>query len=309
MTDKYLEKEGNRVHEAIVDNNYITSRVYENGKHTTSQHGIFRKEFKHSDDNMVVAFLGDLHGHIDLASKILETWSKETGRTLDYVFQVGDMGAYEDYSKIDKTTLDFFKKDDSELDFIKYFTIEKKPETWLYKKCPSIIFIKGNHDDADFLDSRKENKQGLVDLDSFGKFKYLPNGNTYVAKKNGFSLRVGGFGGVKNTHSNYDRKDIDKICSNSNIDILLTHDSPILEDQRYGDETINYVLDQTNPILHFCGHHHEKGKFLSNNISYSLNEINSRSNDLTENSIAIVEFSEDDFFLEYVNHSWYDKLE
>jgi hypothetical protein len=54
-----------------------------------------------------IAVLGDLHGHIDLALSILKRWEKEHGKSLDSIIQVGDLGYFPDLERIDSATKRF----------------------------------------------------------------------------------------------------------------------------------------------------------------------------------------------------------
>jgi hypothetical protein len=51
-----------------------------------------------------VAVLGDVHGHLSLAFRVLRRWEQETGVRLDLALQVGDLGAFPPPFRLDKAT-------------------------------------------------------------------------------------------------------------------------------------------------------------------------------------------------------------
>ena len=86
---------------------------------------------------MKAAFVGDVHCRINLMYQKV----KETG-SVDVIFQLGDFGTFLDPSRLDKPTM---KYEGFLPDFREYYTGEKQAQIQTY-------FIKGNHEDFDFLE-------------------------------------------------------------------------------------------------------------------------------------------------------------
>jgi len=65
----------------------------------------------------IIAVIGDLHGHLTLAYRLLRRWETENNRVIDCILQVGDLGAFPDPSAVDRETRKFAEKDRDELGF------------------------------------------------------------------------------------------------------------------------------------------------------------------------------------------------
>lgn len=72
-------------------------------------------------DALHLAVLGDVHGHLTLAFRILCRWERETGHRLDLALQVGDLGTFPPPFRLDKATKRFAEKDPDELGFADYY--------------------------------------------------------------------------------------------------------------------------------------------------------------------------------------------
>ena len=67
---------------------------------------------------MVIAVVGDVHGHFHLMYTILGRWQRETGRrVLSLILQVGDLGTFLPSSNLDHATKRFAERDPEEMGF------------------------------------------------------------------------------------------------------------------------------------------------------------------------------------------------
>jgi predicted phosphodiesterase len=209
---------------------------------------------------MLICAAGDIHGSMNLLYEDVFTFENALGVRFEWVLHVGDLGVWPDPARIDRAT----RKHDGAGDF----------STWLSNRCAvprQTIFIKGNHEDFDWLDSQHDPEvlPGLF---------YLRNGSVMSLRSESNPIRVAGLGGCYGP-SDYERQSStlqgrekrhytrDEIASFRNtpqIDILLLHDAPTGVQFRDG-ATGGWVskaagLDQlvasVKPQVCFFGHHH-----------------------------------------------------
>ncbi len=280
-----------------------------------------------------IAVLGDLHGHYTLACTLLNRWEKETGKTLDAVLQVGDMGVFPfPHSILDEATKRFAEHDSDEISFKDFY--EGKGDAQLlfggYKPIIpwNIIFVRGNHEDFDFL-AQYADKDSPLSVDHFCCMWYLSNGAvTQIKGRDGRTLTVAGLGGIEQTgHSteqhNFTNSDFRRLLSMKNIDILLTHQPPVgyVGDGR-GSKKVEDLLKSMEPVYHFCGDAHVPGQKLdvpARTQSYILNEVNFQGGrqlkprgmgilewqSITENNFT---FIEEQWLNEYTRSNYKEKL-
>src|SRR3990172_2001935 len=67
---------------------------------------------------MRIAVVGDVHGHLALLYAVLGRWQGETGRSIDLVLQVGDLGAFPD-ARVDRATNRHAARDHEERGFVR----------------------------------------------------------------------------------------------------------------------------------------------------------------------------------------------
>jgi predicted phosphodiesterase len=266
--------------------------------------------------NKNIAILGDLHGHFTLALSLLKRWELESNEKIDLILQVGDMGIWPfPYYRIDSASLKHAQRDSDELSFEDYYEGRGDAEIFFNFNSPfsvdaSMIFIRGNHEDFDFLNEKAKYSHTLpVPVDYYSKFRYLPDG--HVVSVNG--LRIGGIGGVlnnKNPKAQYKQKDVSKLAAEGQVDILLTHEPPYgALDNHKGSPDIESLILRLNPTLHFCGHYHMPGQkleALGNTEGYILNEVNFRKrNTINPGCIGMLKWrSVDDYNFSFLSDDW-----
>lgn len=70
---------------------------------------------------MIIACLGDLHGRILLAFKLVQRWQAENGIPVDLILCTGDVGVFPDTRKMDRASARHLERDRSEAGFAEYF--------------------------------------------------------------------------------------------------------------------------------------------------------------------------------------------
>lgn len=213
---------------------------------------------------MLICAAGDIHGAVDHLYRNVIAFEASLGVRFDYVLHVGDFGIWPDPSRVDKAT----RHHEGAGDF----------PAWLResRKAPRpTLFIKGNHEDFVWLDTRQ-------DIEVLPGLIYLRNGCTVdIQDQGGGAIRVGGIGGCYGP-SDYRRRsdrlqgyakrhytsdEIERLSGSGGVDILLTHDAPAgvrFEWHRrgasYASEAVglDLLLTQVKPRVCFFGHHHTR---------------------------------------------------
>jgi len=243
------------------------------------------------------AVFGDIHGRVALMYVLSQLWQNYTGNELTNILQVGDMGAFPDHTRLDSATIKHARRDPDELDFKEY--CYKSPSCNRYlgsSDLPSTYFIRGNHEDFDYLDGFRPRQS----VDPWKQLRYLPDGShvnlRLLNEETTFDelwtgeqednqhvecLCLAGFGGIqprsrdrgrgKKARKNY-RKNNKKISkekkffssdalsvafsSLESIDILMTHAGPQCERLPGGSYMLTQLAERIQPTFHFFGHHH-----------------------------------------------------
>jgi hypothetical protein len=224
------------------------------------------------------AVFGDIHGRIALMITMARLWEQQTGLRLAGILQVGDMGAFPDTARLDDATARMARDDDDELGFAKY--VVETEEGALYLGGPSVpvtVFIRGNHEDFDYLAGFAEPEA----VDPWSRLWYVPDGAVFELEREGRVIRIAGFGGIpprdeaprrgkKGRHESAQtgsRGEPDPRCfsiddadmafsGEAPIDILLTHAGPEHPEFPDGSARLAALSRRVAPRVHFFGHHH-----------------------------------------------------
>lgn len=249
-----------------------------------------------------IAVLGDVHGHLTLALRVLRRWERETGLALDLILQVGDLGAFPPPFRLDKATRRFAEHDPDELGFARYFEGDDEARDTLtgkglHRVRAPFVFIQGNHEDFDYLDVVGSGATEPVPVDAFGRVWFLPNGLRWTFSKGPHALTIAGLGGVSErggpSHQHrsafYTRQDVHGLYRQEGpLDVLLTHEPPFDSARdlhpKYassGSRDAAEALSLLAVKAHFCGHYHEPGQPLQGPdgvSSWILNAVNFHGN-------------------------------
>lgn len=247
-----------------------------------------------------IAVLGDVHGHLTLAYRVLKRWEREEGETIDLILQVGDFGAFPPPYRLDKATKRFAESDPDELGFTAYYNGEPEaeeilgPEPLEHRRIEAdMVFIRGNHEDFQYLLELEGAESGPVPVDAYQRIFYLKSGVPFDYVKGEHSVCIAGLGGISDEEGVAVKKDGDVFYTNadvkrlsalgSRVDIFLSHEAPfggaVSIHPKYegaGSHDVKAFMHDFHPAYHFCGHYHEEGKALfttSQTRSYLLNAV------------------------------------
>ena len=274
------------------DNQFVTYVYDISHKHIKTQHGLFGNEVSYDDNTLTIAILGDLHGHLKLGYDALFAWKNYTKRDIDCILQVGDIGAFPNPAKLDTSTARFSDHDIEELGFHKFLKDTGDSRNYFGNggdfEDTDMYFIKGNHEDFDYLDSFNI----ISPVDFHKRIMYAPNGQVIKLNLKGKSINIGCLGGLDtgNSKLRYDLKDkdISKLTTEP-IDILLTHHPAYSVEQPHGSMKIKALIDQIKPKFSVSGHMHNVKKVnYDNTISVNMNEVNYSKGIIKPNSVGIL---------------------
>lgn len=205
---------------------------------------------------MYLAVFGDVHGNLDDMYRYCMLWEKNHDEAITAVLQCGDIGIFPPDSVLDRATLSHAKRDPTELGAKDYITGDKRASHLT-------VFVRGNHEDFDFLYQFSES--GFVDpyksiyhLSSFRVFQLdFQDGRLVVAGLGGVSPR-GEWELGRRYFSDFECDALLNLPSGS-ADILLTHDAPKGHGLRHrtgtGAVEISLIIEHLQPRLAFFGHY------------------------------------------------------
>lgn len=218
---------------------------------------------------MNIAVFADVHGRILLCFMLCARWQRETGEHLDLILQAGDLGAYPDRTRLDKTTIRHAERDPSELGFLDDFATSRADVATILAEtdCP-LIFVRGNHEDHAWLDGLEAQAAGaLFPVDAYRRIFCLKTAVPYTHHTGDEAItilwvgRIGPPTGERDPQKSKYIQDyeMERVYNLSwpqqSLDVLLTHNSARdFVTPGYGMDEIRLVLDAVKPIYHFYGH-------------------------------------------------------
>lgn len=213
---------------------------------------------------MLICAVGDIHGLMDRMYADVLAFERDLGRRFDWVLHVGDFGIWPDPARVDRAT----RKHGDAGNFA----------NWLQARRPAprrTVFIKGNHEDFDWLESQARNE-------ILPNLFYLPSGRTIdLTDEAGNFVRVGGVGGCYGPSDyaslsrqlkgyerrHYTRDEVEQLSARDCVDIVLTHDAPAgVNFPRHNRgrgfvsraEGLDAMIAGLSPRVCFFGHHHTR---------------------------------------------------
>lgn len=215
---------------------------------------------------MTIAIFADVHGRILLCFKLCARWQRETGQHIDLILQAGDLGVFPDPARLDRATVTHARSNASELGFAEHFTAYQPEIAAVLSEtnCP-LVFVRGNHEDHDWLDDLERAATGPVfAVDPYRRVFCLRTGLPYPRTTAADALSILGIGrlgapggktGQKQTYIQKHESERLNRLSQARIDLLLTHDSARnFVTVGYGMDDIRLILDAYRPVYHFYGH-------------------------------------------------------
>ncbi len=184
-----------------------------------------------------IAIVGDVHGHWNLV------YDKLGKDNIELILQLGDTGIF---SSLD-TAKRINRHHETPLDFFPYLYVDKQIPI-------QTLFIRGNHEDFDFLDQYKGEIPNL---------EYLAQGSVISIDCIRFGVLGGNyspkyFTSTKLPSSRRKHFTIHEINSlkEQDFDILLSHEGPYSNDQVNGIPVITELVQEKQPVYNFHGHLH-----------------------------------------------------
>jgi Icc-related predicted phosphoesterase len=228
---------------------------------------------------LLIGFVGDTHGRVLHTLAVLSEWQLRSHQKLDFIIQVGDLGAYPEPSEELKKEK-YVRQDPAELDFSRYLQADGLLESTIRyvrkKHLNRIHFIRGNHEDFDWLSVKsRQAMRGIVNVDPYDLYHYVIDGT--VMEMNNWKIAfLGGIETVSQQTKSIDPKAYEKLINMTagEIDILVTHDAPYgiglnYYGQTQGSALISNLIEKINPKYIIAGHyHHINGPKLFGNTTY-----------------------------------------
>lgn len=224
----------------------------------------FRAE---SDGRVYIAVFGDLHGNILLALQCCARWQQKTGKQLDLILQVGDLGVFPDQTHLDRATRRHSERDSAVLGFLHGFTTPHPEVAAVLDtlRC-NLLFVRGNHEDHAWLDRLEHRAPSpCFPVDAYQRLWCLMTGVPYTFHRSDERITILGIGRIGRPASSgrmkphyihpHEQHRLEQL-SDTHVDILLTHDAP--RDRVYpgsGSLEIEQVLRRHQPQYHFFGHY------------------------------------------------------
>lgn len=226
---------------------------------------------------MRIAIVGDVHGHLALMYAVLGRWQRESGRSIDLVLQLGDMGAFLPTSRLDSATKRHAERDPEELGFSE-FAGDSPPPTLLDPR-PPLVFIPGNHEDFEFLEEcerRAPADDAVYPVSQDGRISALRSGRIWSYSSGDERLRIAGVSGVArrrektSRHPRYHLSEEDALALASAgpgaFDILISHDGPEGAIESYrgtpsASPELRLVIEEARPAFAFFAHYGKTGEW------------------------------------------------
>jgi hypothetical protein len=214
---------------------------------------------------------GDLHGRILPAFRFASHWSRRTGRAVEGLLQVGDLGYFPDPSRMDKATLRHAKDDPLELGSLDVATrTDLADRVFDDPRCTfDLWFTAGNHEDFDELDrfARAAGRdQSDFAVDAYRRVRGIKDGEVHRLD---CGLKVAAVWGVDGGGPNarqslpprgyISERAADRLTPQA-FDALLMHDAPEgAKREGYGSELLRALIELAQPRFAFFGHYRGDG--------------------------------------------------
>lgn len=209
------------------------------------------------NDDAPFAVVGDLHGNTVWARHLV----RSAGRAgVKILFQVGDLAVC--WPGRDK------------------YKFDRRLNDYLAAAQQQLVFVVGNHDNHEELESMPVEEDGLVHVRE--NILMLPRGG----RMEHAGLSFGSLGGAFSVDHHHrkpgiewwpdaeevQREDVEKLAAGGPVDVLLTHDAPFqidlkgdveidpedIEKANRSRHLITEAIERARPANVFCGHWHQR---------------------------------------------------
>lgn len=215
---------------------------------------------------MKLAFVGDIHGRVLHTMAILCAWQMKHRVKLDGIVQVGDLGAYPEPSE-EVRQEKYVRLDAAELDYSRMLRATGKlADAIRYvrdRHLKPIHFIRGNHEDFDWLTSlEQQSSQGVAGADPYDMYRYAADGTILRLG----SVTIGFLGGIQTSSDSPQSihpSAFERLLGQppGSLDVLVTHDAPYGIATNYhghlqGSTLITELIEAIQPRYLIAGHYH-----------------------------------------------------
>lgn len=222
---------------------------------------------------MRIAVVGDLHGHLALMYAILGRWQHETGQRIDLILQVGDLGSFRPGAPVDRATTRHAELDPEELGFGEF--AGPTPAATLMDPRPPLVFIPGNHEDFQFLEScarTAPQNEPVYRVSEDGRILGLRSGKVWTCEIGSDSIRIAGVSGIaqqstKPRHPWHQLRteDISALRGRDRFDLFISHDGPkgipAGVPGSWGSTLLAALITESQPALALFGHYDHPGEW------------------------------------------------
>ena len=214
---------------------------------------------------------------------VARLWELHSGSRLAGILEVGDMGAFPDHTRLDRSTARFAARDSDELGYRDFVIGGPESERFLdHGNPPTTVWCRGNHEDFAYLDGFAEPSY----VDPYDRLLYVPD-DDYVDLEPRFETddhaptRVAAFGGIppkteERGEGKFDRELFRKAQRKAAtdprrftieaadralnrvdaVDVLLTHAGPRCDELPFASPALARLNERLAPKVHLFGHHH-----------------------------------------------------
>jgi Icc-related predicted phosphoesterase len=215
-------------------------------------------------DGLKLAFIGDTHGRVIHALAAIMEAQRQLGVRFDWVFQVGDFGAFPNPGEIRWIGVDAVEPSAREfLNLLRTPAPDQSLQRIRDQLSRPVVFLRGNHDSADWL--RALPREGaLAAADPHDLFQYAPDGSVL----NLGAMTVAFLGGIEKpgpaSFPHPGSELIDDLAFETlwalgpgRVDILITHEPPAGACTfAEGSSRITELVRRLRPAVHVGGHLH-----------------------------------------------------
>lgn len=229
-------------------------------------------------DTPMLAVVGDVHGHLQLALCVLAEWQLHLGRSFAAVCLCGDVGTFTDEDQLDSATRRHARDNPCELEHLTQWAVNPQPP-WIEAifrpreagglglTCP-LLMVHGNHEGFSHLEElvppgfpdRPVTLQELPTVDSAGHLRLLPSGWTVALDGRRTVAAIGGIEPGQRLARYHPMAYIDEdalahlLGRKATVDLLITHQGPARFQGEGGSPTLDRVLER--PLARIWCHGH-----------------------------------------------------
>lgn len=225
----------------------------------------------------VLAAVGDVHGHLQLALCVLARWQQELGVRFEAALLCGDVGTFTEESQLDSATRRHAKANPAEIEFLRQWStrpqapwldaiFEPIDDGGLGLTCP-VLMVHGNHEGFSHLErivpaenpSQPVAPDELPAVDTNRHVRLVPSGWRVRLASGRVVAAVGGIQPGQRRADYHPMAYISEeavlaLMDGPPVDVLITHQGPSSTQDEVGSELLQPLLDEGVASVWFHGH-------------------------------------------------------